>query len=61
MGSPFCSILLDTFMVELEITIFPALRKHMSLWKRYADDIVSYIKEESIEHVLPKLNGYIIT
>ena len=24
----------------------------MSPWKRYVDDTISYIKEESIEHVL---------
>ena len=29
----------------------------MSLWKRYVGDTISYIKEESIEHVLSKLNG----
>ena len=61
MGLPFRSILLDIFMVELERAIFTALRKHISLWKRYVDDIVSHIKEESIEHVLTKLNGYIVT
>ena len=45
-------------MVELERTILPTLREHMSPWKRYVDDTISYIKEESIEHVLSKLNGY---
>ena len=30
----------------------------MRPWKRYVDDTISYIKEESIEHVLSKLNGY---
>ena len=45
-------------MVELERTILPALREHMSPWKRYIDDTISYIKEESIEHVLSKSNGF---
>ena len=45
-------------MVELERTKLPTLREHMSPWKRYVDDTISYIKEESIEHVLSKLNGY---
>ena len=31
----------------------------MSPWKRYADDTISYIKEESVEHVLSKLNDNI--
>ena len=26
--------------------------------KRYVDDAISYIKDESIEHVLSTLNGY---
>ena len=46
------------FMVELGRTILPTLREHMSPWKRYIEDTISYIKEESIEHVLSKLNGY---
>ena len=33
-----------------------SLSEHMSPWKRY--DTISYINEESIEHVLSKLNGY---
>ena len=45
-------------MVELEITILPTLREHMTPWKRKVDDTISCIKEESIEHVLSKLNDY---
>ena len=30
----------------------------MSLWKSYVDDTISYLKEEFIEHILSKLNGY---
>ena len=30
----------------------------MCPWKRYVDDTISYIKEESTERVLSKLNGY---
>ena len=56
--SPLGPVLASIFMVELERTISPTLKKHMSPWKRYVDHTISYIKEESIEHVLPKLNGY---
>ena len=56
MGSPLGPVLAGIFMVELERTILPTLREHMSPWKRYVDD--TYIKKESIEHVLSKLNGY---
>ena len=58
MGSPLGPVLAGIFMVELERTILPTLKEHMSPWKRYVDDTISYIKEESIEHVLSKLNGY---
>ena len=51
-------VLAGIFMVELERTILPTLREHMRPWKRYVDDTIPYIKEESIEHVLSKLNGY---
>ena len=56
--SPLDPVLASIFMVELERTISPTLKKHMSLWKRYVDHTISYIKEEPIEHVLSKLNGY---
>ena len=51
-------LLAGIFKVELERTILPTLKEHMSPWKVYVDDTISYIKEESIEHVLSKLNGY---
>ena len=57
MGSPLGPVLAAIFMVELERTILPTLREHMRPWKRCVDDTISYIKEESIEHVLSKLNG----
>ena len=56
--SPLGPVRASIFMVELERTISPTLKKHMSLWKRYVDHTIFYIKEESIEHVLSKLNGY---
>ena len=58
MASPLGPVLAGIFMVELERAILPTLRKHMRPWKRYVDGTISYIKEESIEHVLSKLNGY---
>ena len=58
MGSRLGPVLAGIFIVELERTILPTLREHMIPWKRYVDDTFSYIKEESIEHVLSKLNGY---
>ena len=58
MGSALGPVLPGIFMVELERTVLPTLREQMSPWKRYVDNTIPYIKEESIEHVLSKLNGY---
>ena len=44
-------------MVELERTISPTLIEHMSQLERYVNDTISYIKQESINNVLSKLNG----
>ena len=44
-------VLAGIFLVELERTILPTLKK-------YLDDTISYIKKESVEHVFSKLNGY---
>ena len=51
-------VLAGIFMVELEKTILPTLREHMSPSKRYVDDAIAYRKEEFLEHVSSKLNGY---
>ena len=49
MGLPLGPVLAGMFMVELERATLPTLREHMSSWKRYVDDTISYVKEESIE------------
>ena len=58
MGSPQCPVLAGIFMVELERTILLTLIDHMSQWKRYVNDTISSIKQESIGNILSKLNGY---
>ena len=57
-GSPLGPVLAGIFMVELERTILPTLKEHMIPRKRYVYDTISYIKKESIEHVLSKSNVY---
>ena len=56
--SPLGPVFASIFMVELQRTILPTLKKHMTSWRRYVDHTISYTKEESIEHVLSTLNGY---
>ena len=51
-------VLAVILMVELKRTIFPDFRDHMSAWKRQVDDTISYVEEESIEHVFSNSNGY---
>ena len=45
-------------MVHLEHTLIPKLTEHMNLWKKYADDTISIIKETSISCVLTVLNSF---
>ena len=56
MGSPLGLVLASISKVELERIILPTMREHMSPWKRYVHDTFSYIKKESNEYVLCKLN-----
>ena len=58
MGLTLGPVLAGIFMVQLGTTISPTFREQMSALTRYVYDSMSYIKEESIEYVLSKLNGY---
>ena len=59
MGLSLRPLLACVFIVELERIKLATLREHISPWKRYVDDTISRIKEESIENVLSKLKGNI--
>ena len=50
MDSMLCPEHAVMFMVQLQGTILPALREHITPWKINLDDTISYIKEESVEH-----------
>lgn len=58
MVSTFGPVMAGIFMVDLEITVLPTFNEHMTPWERYVDGIIYYIKEESIELILSKLNIY---
>ena len=45
-------------MVELKRNIIPTLSNNISLWKRFADDTICFIKLTSINKVLETLNSY---
>ena len=57
-GSPLASILAGIIMVELERNLIPILTDHLSCWRRYVDDSICFIKNGSVEHVLPTLNSF---
>ena len=44
MGSPPGPVLVNIFIVELEQYIIPILSSDVSLWKRYVDDTICFIK-----------------
>ena len=58
MDSPLGPVLANIFMMELERNIIPKLSNDISLWKRYVDDTICFIKLTSINKVLETLNSY---
>ena len=57
-GSPLGPILANIFMVELERSVMPAPAGKLNKWRRYIDDTICYIKADSIDYVLSKLNSF---
>ena len=51
MGSPLGPVLADIFMVALENNIVPVLEENSSLWKRYVDDTISFVKIGTINYI----------
>ena len=58
MGSPLVPVFSNIFMVELERNIVPTLTNDISLWKRYVEDTICFIKLTSINKVLETINSY---
>ena len=58
MGSSLGLILVNIFMVELERSVIPGLSNKLNNWRRYVDDRICYIKVDSIDYVLRKLNDF---
>ena len=48
MGSPLAPLLADIFMIELERSLIPNLRK-IKFWRRCVDDTICFIKIGSID------------
>ena len=58
MGSPLGPVLSGIFMVELENNLIHTLSEHLACWKRYVDDIICFIKNDSIDYVSSVLNSF---
>ena len=58
MGSPLGPVIAGIFMVDLERNVIPKLSTHMTKWKRYVDDTITYINPSSINYVLSVLNSF---
>ena len=56
MGSPLGPVLAGIFMVDLETKVIPTVKKHMTPWWGYVDDMIAYIKEKEINTVLKAIN-----
>ena len=58
MGSPLGPVLLRMPMVELENNLIHTLSKHLACRKRYVDDTIFFIKNDSIDYVISVLNSF---
>ena len=58
MGSPLGPAFTDIFMVELENNIVPVLGENLSLWKRYVDDTICFVKIGTINYIKTILNNF---
>ena len=50
--------MVNIFMVELDISVIPRLANKLNNWRRYVDDTICYIKVDSLDYVLSKLNNF---
>ena len=58
MGSPLGQVLSGIFMVKLKNNLIHTLSEHLACWKRYADDTICFIKNDSIDYVISVLNSF---
>ena len=57
-GSTLGPVIVEIVMVNLERNVISKLSTHMTKWKRYEDDKITYIKPSSIDYVLSVLNSF---
>ena len=52
-------MLSENFTVELENNLIHTLSEHLACWKRYIDDTISFIKNDSVDYVISVLNSFL--
>ena len=57
-GSPLGPVLANIFMVELKHSVILGLANKLNNWRRYVDGTICYIKLDTIDSVLSKLNNF---
>ena len=57
-GSPLGPVLSGIFMIELENRLVLILNESTTLWRRFVDDAVTFVKNDSIAYVLDQLNSF---
>ena len=58
MGSILGPVVSDIFLTELEKTVLSELTESFKYWKRYVDDMISFVKEGTITYIITKLNSF---
>ena len=58
MGSPLGPLLANIFMISLEEKVLPKVSSYLCFWKRYVDDIYTYVVPEMIDFILKELKSY---
>ena len=55
-GSPLGILLAITFIISLEESLLPTIKKQVAHWKQYVDDTPSIIDPSKIKYALQELN-----
>ena len=58
MGSILGPVVSNIFLIELEKTVLSELTESFKYWKRYVDDMISFVKEGTITYIITKLNSF---
>ena len=58
MGSILGPVVSDIFLIELEKTVLSESTECFKYWKRYVDEMISFVKEGTITYIITKLNSF---